>query len=178
MRRTIAGCMVIMALVASAQAEELLAYYNVARAEVAPVIFLLGFTGGAFLTMHSYLNSRYFDAAVIGQVTGAQMPLFLPFGLLAPPLAGYVFDQQGNYHLVFSALSAALVLAAILAATMKKADDEISAGTSISQAVSRWPPARRISPSRLPTSQPKPRSMRSLWSRVGAGSWTTVSPRA
>ena len=47
--------------------------------------------------MHPYLNSRYFDATIISQINGAQMPLFLPFGLVGAPLAGYAFDQTGNY---------------------------------------------------------------------------------
>ncbi len=85
------------------------------QAQVAPLIFLLGFTGGAFLPMHSYLNSRYFDASVIGQVTGAQMPLFLPLGLIGPPLAGYLFDQSGNYHTMLYILVVVLAAATLLA---------------------------------------------------------------
>ena len=45
---------------------------------VFPVMILMGFTSGAFLPMHAYLNSRYYSAAVIGRVTGGQMPMFLP----------------------------------------------------------------------------------------------------
>jgi len=76
---------------------------------------LLGFGSGAFIPMHPYLNSRYFDAAVIGEVNGAQMPLFLPFGLVGAPLAGYVYDQTGSYEGVFVGLAVTLVVAAGLA---------------------------------------------------------------
>lgn len=76
---------------------------------------LLGFGGGAFIPMHPYLNSRYFDAAVIGQVNGAQMPLFLPFGLVGAPLAGYAYDQSGNYDAVLLALIVALGVSALCA---------------------------------------------------------------
>ena len=65
--------------------------------------------------MHPYLNSRYFDAAVIGQVNGAQMPLFLPFGLVGAPLAGYAYDQSGNYDAVLLALIVALGVSALCA---------------------------------------------------------------
>ena len=85
--------------------------------EVSRVIFalcLLGFSSGAFIPMHPYLNSRYFDAAIISQVNGAQMPLFLPFGLVGAPLAGYAYDQTGNYDVVLVALAASLVVAALL----------------------------------------------------------------
>ena len=67
---------------------------------------------------------------------------------------------------------------AMLAATRKKAAEEISAGTSISVAVSALPPVTAITPSSTLTGQPKPPSMRSVWSRVGAGSVTEVQPSA
>lgn len=84
-------------------------------ADVLVALALLGFGGGGFLPMHPYLNSRYFDPSVIGQVNGAQMPLFLPLGLLGPPLAGYAFDQTGNYSSVLVCLVVVLLLAAGIA---------------------------------------------------------------
>ena len=83
--------------------------------QVIPAICLLGLGGGAFLPTHPYLNSRYFDAAIIGRVNGAQMPLFLPFGLVGAPLAGYAFDQTGTYDSVLIGLAVMLGLAALLA---------------------------------------------------------------
>lgn len=77
-------------------------------------VFLMGFAGGALLPMHPYLNSRYFDAAVIGQVNGAQAPLFLPLGLIGPPLAGYVFDQTGSYDLVLAGLIGVQLVAVLM----------------------------------------------------------------
>lgn len=76
---------------------------------------LLGFGGGAFIPMHPYLNSRYFDAAINSQVNGAQMPLFLPFGLLGAPLAGWSFDRTGSYDTALAVLAAVLCVAALLA---------------------------------------------------------------
>lgn len=82
--------------------------------EVIPALCLLGFGTGAFLPMHPYLNSRYFDADIISHVNGAQMPLFLPFGLVGAPLAGYVFDRTGSYDVVFIALALTLAMATLL----------------------------------------------------------------
>jgi cyanate permease len=76
-------------------------------------VAVMGFSGGAFLPMHPYLNSRYFPADIIGQVNGAQGPLFLPLGLVGPPLAGYAYDQTGSYALVLAGLGALLVLAVV-----------------------------------------------------------------
>lgn len=82
--------------------------------QVILALCLLGFGSGAFIPMHPYLNSRYFDAAIISQVNGAQMPLFLPLGLVGAPLAGYVFDQTGSYEWVLIALAVILGMAALL----------------------------------------------------------------
>lgn len=82
--------------------------------QVALAMVVMGFSSGAFLPMHAYLNSRYFDAAVIGRVTGAQMPMFLPFGIVGAPLAGYVYDRTANHDVTLMALMLVLVLAALL----------------------------------------------------------------
>jgi len=84
-------------------------------AGVLVALCLLGLGGGAFIPMHPYLNSRYFDATIIGQVNGAQMPLFLPFGLIGAPLAGYAYDQSGNYDAVLVAIAVTLGASALLA---------------------------------------------------------------
>jgi predicted MFS family arabinose efflux permease len=94
----------------------ILLYLSADTWQVIVALALLGAANGAFIPMHTYLNSRYFDAAIISQVTGAQMPLFLPFGLTGAPLAGYVFDQSGSYDVVMLALAATLAVAAFLIA--------------------------------------------------------------
>lgn len=86
--------------------------------EVVVALALMGFASGAFIPMHPYLNSRYFDAAINSQVTGAQMPLFLPLGLTGAPLAGYVYDQTGSYDVVLLALAVVLAVAALLVARL------------------------------------------------------------
>lgn len=92
-------------------------------AGVITALCLLGFGGGAFIPMHPYLNSRYFDAVVIGRVNGAQMPLFLPFGLIGAPLAGYTYDQVGNYDAVLLALAVTLAVAALFAMALPAPQD-------------------------------------------------------
>lgn len=91
--------------------------------EVVVALCLLGFGGGAFIPIHPYLNSRYFDLAIIGQVNGAQMPLFLPFGLVGAPLAGYIYDQSGNYHVVMLGLVVMLAVSAMFALLLPASRD-------------------------------------------------------
>ncbi|GAB5453708.1 MAG: OFA family MFS transporter [Halioglobus sp.] len=90
---------------------------------VAFAMVLLGSGAGAFLPMHPFLNSRYFGADVISQVIGSQMPLFLPFGLIGAPLAGYVFDQSGSYEPAMIGLAVMLVGAIGLLLALPAADD-------------------------------------------------------
>ncbi|CAA0116587.1 Uncharacterised protein [Halioglobus japonicus] len=94
-----------------------LLYFCVDTWQVLVALVMLGAANGAFIPMHSYLNSRYFDSSIISHVTGAQMPLFLPFGLTGAPLAGYVFDQTGTYDVVMLSLAGILALAAVLIAS-------------------------------------------------------------
>jgi predicted MFS family arabinose efflux permease len=84
---------------------------------------VMGFGSGAFIPMHPYLNSRYFDAAIISQVNGAQMPLFLPFALIGAPLAGFAYDQMGNYDAVLIALALTLGAAALLVLLLPQQKD-------------------------------------------------------
>ncbi len=90
--------------------------------EIVTALCFLGFGGGAFIPMHPYLNSQYFDSTIISQVNGAQMPLFLPFGLVGAPLAGYVYDQTGSYDLVLIGLAVTLGIAALLVMRLPKQD--------------------------------------------------------
>lgn len=87
-------------------------------ASIYAAMLMIGLSNGAFIPMHPFINSRYFDAAVISEVTGKQMPLFLPLGLVGAPMAGYIFDQTGNYSLVFTLMMGIVAVACLLAASL------------------------------------------------------------
>ncbi len=84
-------------------------YYSILLA-----VMLAGFGGGAFIPMPPILNNYYFDADIIGRVSGAQAPMMLPLGLIGLPLSGYVFDQTGSYRLVIITVIVIFSIAAIL----------------------------------------------------------------
>jgi predicted MFS family arabinose efflux permease len=98
-------------------------YFGGTTATVIGLCFL-GFGGGAFIPMHAYLNSRYYDADIISQVIGAQMPLFLPFGPTGIVLGGYIFDQTGSYDLVLKGLAGLLALAILCALLLPKPQNQ------------------------------------------------------
>ncbi len=89
-------------------------------ASVALGLALAGGGGGGMLPMHPFLNSRYYTADIIGQVNGAQMPLFLPFGLVGPPLAGLVFDRTGSYDGAVASVIVIVLLAVLLALALPR----------------------------------------------------------
>ena len=90
----------------------------------------LGFGGGAFIPMHPILNSCYFDRSIVGQVNGAQMPLFLPFALIGAPMAGYAYDISGHYYWVLIAIASALFLALFLFLRLAKPPVEQAIATA------------------------------------------------
>lgn len=71
---------------------------------------LYGTTMGPFLMLGPYLNSLYFEEAIIGRVNGSQAPLVLPFALSAPPLAGLSYDLTGSYVAAFQGAIAMLAV--------------------------------------------------------------------
>lgn len=87
-------------------------------ASIYVAMLLIGLSNGSFIPMHPFINSRYFDADNISEVTGKQMPLFLPLGLVGAPMAGYIYDQTGNYSLVFTVMMAIIALACVFAACL------------------------------------------------------------
>lgn len=84
------------------------------------VALFLGAGGGAFIPMHPILNSCYFDRSIVGQINGAQMPLFLPFALLGAPMAGLAYDVSGHYYWVLLAVISVLFLALMLLLCLPK----------------------------------------------------------
>lgn len=100
-------------------------------------VALIGGSGGAFLPLHPYLNSRYFDAASIGGVNGAQAPLMLPLGLVSAPLAGYAFDVSGSFQMAFTGaivllLGAALLLVLLPGSGQRQPEASAAAGATAS----------------------------------------------
>lgn len=83
-------------------------------------IALAGFGGGAFIPMHPILNNNYFESKIIGSVSGAQVPMMLPLGLIGLPLSGYVFDVTGSYQPVIASVMLMFLLAIILLLKLPK----------------------------------------------------------
>ena len=55
-------------------------------------------SNNTFLPIHTYINNHYYPPKIINQITETQIPLFLPFSLIRPPLTSYVFNQTNSYQ--------------------------------------------------------------------------------
>jgi MFS family permease len=83
---------------------------------------MIGCAGGAFIPLHPFLNSAYFDSETMGRVSGAQAPMMLPLGLVTAPAAGYVFDTTGSYAIAFAVVAAVLFVAMALLLAIPKSE--------------------------------------------------------
>ena len=61
----------------------------------------VGLCSGTFLPLYPVFVSSYFDESIMGKVSGNQGPIFIPFTLMAAPLAGITFDVTGSYKPIF-----------------------------------------------------------------------------
>jgi len=64
----------------------------------------VGLCSGTFLPLYPVFISTYFDESVMGKVSGNQGLIFLPFMLLAAPMAGVAYDTTGSYVPIFWAV--------------------------------------------------------------------------
>ncbi len=63
------------------------------------VMAVFGMSGGGLLPVYAALIGRVFGPMNFGQVMGLAGLVMLPFGALAPPVAGYLRDIGGDYGL-------------------------------------------------------------------------------
>jgi predicted MFS family arabinose efflux permease len=87
---------------------------------VVVAVLLVGGTAGAFIPVYPFVNSLYFETDIIGEVSGAQIPLLLPLGLGGPLIAGWVYDTYGGYQWAFMGMGVIAVLVMLLFLGMGK----------------------------------------------------------
>lgn len=83
-------------------------------------VLCLGVSAGAFIPILPFLNSLYFPADIIGELSGFQVPLLLPLGLSGPPLAGWAYDTSGSYFWVFMVMAALTIVVIFMFLTLRK----------------------------------------------------------
>jgi len=62
----------------------------------------LGLGAGGVLPIWGSLIARIFGVLNFGRIMGLMRLVLVPFNMMAPPLAGLVYDLTGSYHLVFA----------------------------------------------------------------------------
>lgn len=77
------------------------------------IFFIFGLSLGGVVTLMSALLARCFGPRRFGAMVGYAGPVLVPFQMMGPLLAGWVFDTRGGYDLAIYLFAAALGLAAV-----------------------------------------------------------------
>lgn len=77
------------------------------------IFFIFGLSLGGVVTLMSALLARCFGPRRFGAMVGYAGPVLVPFQMVGPLLAGWVFDTRGGYDLAIYLFAAALGLAAV-----------------------------------------------------------------
>lgn len=91
---------------------------------------ILGLGAGGGLPISGALVGSTFGRADFGRVMGAMSPVMLTLTLLAPPIAGHLYDLAHSYQLAFRILLGGSILAAVPIAFLRIPDVEPSATTA------------------------------------------------
>ncbi len=83
---------------------------------VAAVVFGFGYGGTA--PLWAILLANQFGRESFPTIMGANMPMLMPFGLIALPLTNWIFEVQGSYHSAYVSLIGWYVLAALALALL------------------------------------------------------------
>jgi MFS family permease len=82
-------------------------------AELMAVGAVFGFGMGGVVPLWGSLVGDYFPRPVFGRVMGLMSPCMLPIQASGVPLAGYIHDVTGDYHLAFMMFTLAYIFAAL-----------------------------------------------------------------
>ena len=86
---------------------------------IATACLPLGLAAGGILPIWGAMVARGFGAADYGRALGLINPVMMPFTFTAPPATGWVFDNLGNYDWAFRGFLVALLVAALILASLK-----------------------------------------------------------
>jgi MFS family permease len=73
----------------------------------------LGLAAGGMLPVWGAMLGKAFGVANYGRAMGLMTPVLMPFTLVSPPLAGWIFDVTGDYSLVFEVFFVAVAVSAL-----------------------------------------------------------------
>lgn len=74
----------------------------------------IGLAAGGMLPVWGALLARLFGADDYGRVMGMMNPVLMPMTVVAPPLAGRIYDVTGSYRIAFIVFIVALLIAICL----------------------------------------------------------------
>ena len=74
---------------------------------------LFGFFAGALLPVYAALIGNIFGPLSFGNAMGLAGLVMMPFGVFAPPLAGFLRDMNGDYAMTLQLFIASFAIAAV-----------------------------------------------------------------
>ena len=74
---------------------------------------VFGFFAGALMPVYASLIGKFFGPLSFGNVMGLAGLVMMPFGALAPPLAGYLRDSNGDYASTLQLFIAGMAISAV-----------------------------------------------------------------
>lgn len=92
--------------------------------QLACVMALFGFGGGAALPLSNILFAKIYTPMSFGRSRGLSQPIIAIFQAGGVPIAALLYQNYGNYDLAFGSLSALLIIALVLVWTLKLSSKE------------------------------------------------------
>lgn len=89
--------------------------FNPGLAMVYPMFITHHFAAGLAGGLQSILIARYFGRKAFGSIRGTLMMFLLPFAVVAPIYAGWMYDTVGDYITIFTICLVAVIISTIAA---------------------------------------------------------------
>ncbi len=87
---------------------------NQTVAMVYPFLIIYYIGHGGIVTLMQLIGGRYFGRKAFGSIRGSMTMFIMPFGILGPIYAGWIYDTTGSYITAFITIAIALVFAAAI----------------------------------------------------------------
>jgi MFS family permease len=89
---------------------------------------VFGFSMGGVVPLHGAVTAEAFGRSSFGKAMGLLRPVQMPIHLLGVPLAGWIYDVTGSYHVAFEIFAGFYVVAALATFRLRTRPDATVSG--------------------------------------------------